>query len=185
MIAGLRAGTPEAFDAAYAAHKDIVYRFLFGLCRQKALAEDLFQETWLRLARHAPGLRPDTNLRAWLCTVARNLYRSHARWALLDVRALAALERWWYLEAAPAPEDRLTAAGTLARLATAFADLPPAFREVLLLAVGEGLPQEQVARVLGISHDAVRQRLARARGALASRVSLEDGRWNGTISSTV
>jgi RNA polymerase sigma factor (sigma-70 family) len=165
----LRRGDGAAFDSVYARHKDEVWRFLMRLGGRRELAEDLFQETWLRLARHARQLAPDTNLRAWLYAVARNLHRSHVRWALLDERARTALARWWYLDQAPLRADaRADAAGALGRLRSAFDALPAAHREVLVLAVDEDLSSVDVAKVLSLSHDAARQRLSRARAALAA-----------------
>ncbi len=49
------------------------------MTRNRTLAEDLLDETWLRLVRHAPGLRPDTRLGPWLFTVARNVYWTYRR----------------------------------------------------------------------------------------------------------
>src|SRR5262245_34754552 len=77
LLARLRRGDGDAFDAVYAAHREGLFRFLARLCGRVELAEDLFQETWMRLARHAHALRDGTNLGAWLYTVARNLHRSH------------------------------------------------------------------------------------------------------------
>ena len=184
LVDRLRSGEGAAFDELYAAERDRVYRFLFRLCGgRRDLAEDLFQETWMRLARHARTLRADTDLVAWLYTVGRNLHRSHARWAVVDRRALGRLERWWYLDDAPSqrPDERAAAAAALSRLEAAIAELPGAQREVLLLAVGEGLPQDEVARLLGMSHDAVRQRLSRARAALARQVETEDPTCNAIV----
>jgi RNA polymerase sigma-70 factor (ECF subfamily) len=169
LVARLRAGDAAALSAAYQRHAGPVFRFLLRLCGRRELAEDLFQETWLRLARHARGLRPNTELGAWLYAVARNLVRSHARFVGVEVAALA---RWWYLgasAAAPggAPDDAALAADTAARLARAVAGLPLAGREVLLLVAGEGLAVDEAARVLGITPEAARQRLHRARAELA------------------
>jgi RNA polymerase sigma-70 factor (ECF subfamily) len=186
LLARLRRGDAEAFDAVYAAHKDGLFRFLARLCGAREPAEDLFQETWMRLASHAHQLRDGTNLRAWLYTVARNLHRSQARWRLVDARAVQRLARWWYLDAAaqPGPDRQAVASAALERLRAAFDGLPAAHREVLLLVAGEGLPQDEVAQILGITHEATRQRLARARTALARVLEPEEPPWKSrTISS--
>jgi RNA polymerase sigma-70 factor (ECF subfamily) len=183
LLGRLRRGDERAFDAVYAAHKDALYRFLARMCGRRDLAEDLFQETWVRLARHAARLRDDTDLRAWLYAVARNLCRSHARWAVLDARAVEALGRWWYLDARPPPDDQAASSAAVARLAAAFGMLPARHREVLALVAGEGLGQDDAARILGITHEAARQRLARARAALARRLEPEDLPWKTTLSS--
>ncbi|HXU65069.1 MAG TPA: RNA polymerase sigma factor [Polyangia bacterium] len=175
LIARLRAGDASAFTQAYQLYAPATFRFLRRLCGASALAEDLFQETWLRLARHARGLRPDTELRAWLYTVARNLARSQARVALADAAGLAALSRWWYLDApCAAPDEAAIAADTGARLAAALARLSLAGREVLLLVATEGLSVDQAAQILGISPEAARQRLHRARAELARTLKKEE-----------
>jgi RNA polymerase sigma-70 factor (ECF subfamily) len=170
LVARLRSGDGAAFDAVYDAYREQLFRFLARLTGRREVAEDLFQETWMRLAQHARTLRDDTNLRAWLFAVARNLARSHGRWTILDARTTRALARWWYLGAPPAPDDEAAANATLSRLEEAFAALPDAHREVLALAAGEGLPHDEVGRILGLSPEATRQRLARARAVLARRL---------------
>jgi RNA polymerase sigma-70 factor (ECF subfamily) len=174
MVAGLRRGDAAAFDVAYGKYRARLYGFLLRLTRRPDLAEDLFQETWLKLARSAPGLDEDTDLAAWLFTVARNAWVSHCRWAVLDVSRLVALD----VEPAarePDPDARADAARRVARLEAVLASLPTASREVLLLVGVEGFEQEQAARILGISYDALRQRLARARAQLAERLDLVAG----------
>jgi RNA polymerase sigma-70 factor (ECF subfamily) len=60
-------------------HRQRLFSYLLRLTRNRELAEDLMQETWLRLATHADRLRPGTCFAAWLFTVARNLFLSHQR----------------------------------------------------------------------------------------------------------
>src|SRR5262249_49451473 len=79
LLRRLRAGDAAAFDAAYERHAARVYRFLLRLCRNREAAEDVLQETWLKLATRAHELAGDTDLRAWLFTVARNAWVSRAR----------------------------------------------------------------------------------------------------------
>ena len=178
LVARLRAGDAAAFTAVYERHAAAIFRFLARLVGRgrRALAEDLFQETWLRLARHARTLRPDTEVRAWLYAVARNLARSHGRWAVLDGASREALAGWWYLEAPrAAPHDAAVAAEAARHLERAFARLPVAAREILLLVAGEGLAVDEAARVLGVTPETARQRLHRARAALAATLPTETG----------
>ncbi len=171
LVDALRRGDTAAFDAAYARYRARVLGFLLRLTRRRDVAEDLFQETWLKLARSATRLDEDTDLAAWLFTVARNAWVSHRRWAMLDISRLVALGDD---DASPAPapdaDARADAARRLARLERALAALPTASREVLLLVGVEGFDQEQAAKILGITYDALRQRLARARTQLAGRI---------------
>jgi RNA polymerase sigma-70 factor (ECF subfamily) len=176
LLARLRAGDGAAFTAVYERHGAPIYRFLLRLCGRADLAEDLYQETWIRLARHARTLRPDTELRAWLYAVARNLVRSHARWAVVDAASVRALASWWYFPARAEgpPHEAAVAAQAARKLEDALARLPASGREVLLLVAGEGLPVDEAARALGITPEAARQRLHRARAELQRHLPRED-----------
>lgn len=162
-LAALRRLDASAVDAAFEAWSPRVHAFLRRLGASPELAEELVQETFVRLVRHAPTLREDTRLGAWVFTVARNLWRSHRRWAWLDgtrLLELAAPPR------PPGPAELLAATELQLRYEAALAALPEPQREVVLLVVGEGLDPQDAAAVLGLSPEATRQRLARARRAL-------------------
>lgn len=173
LVDALRRGEPSAFDAVYARYRGRIYGFLLRLSRRVDVAEDLFQETFLKLARNAPRLAEDTDLPAWLFTVARNAWVSHRRWSMLDLSRLVAIDDDAMPPASAAdPDARADAARAMERLERAMEALPPASREVLLLVGVEGFEQEQVAEMLGIKYDALRQRLARARAQLAERLAM-------------
>lgn len=173
LVEGLRAGDTAAFDTVYDLYRPRLFAFLLRLSRRRAVAEDLLDETWLRLVAKARSLRPDTRLAAWLFTVARNLYWSHRRSCLLE-EALdpGLLGLWPSRESWPSPYELAVERETGARLERALANLSAAHREVLLLVGGEGLTPSEAAVVCGVKPEALRQRLARARGALAQALDL-------------
>ena len=168
LVGRLRAGERDAFDEAYAGLRDRVLRFLVRLSSRRDLADDLAQEVWLRLARSAPRLAPDTRLTAWLFTVARNLYVSH--WRAVRVAAQLAGDLLPPPPPAPSPFDGAAVSQTSARVERAVAALPDAYREILLLCAIEGLAPSEAAVVLGIKPDAARQRLARARAMIEAAI---------------
>jgi RNA polymerase sigma-70 factor (ECF subfamily) len=172
LVPRLRNGDLRAFDAVFAAHRASIFGYLLRMSRRRELAEELLQETFLRLARHAPRLRDDTNVRAWLFTVARNLWISHRRWAWLDGERLAELARG-VVFGEPGPDALAEAAQAGRRVETALAKLPETYREVLLLVAVEKLTPQEAADVIGIRPDALRQRLARARAMMAQEVKDE------------
>jgi RNA polymerase sigma-70 factor (ECF subfamily) len=181
LVDRLRRGDVGAFDAVYAAHHARIFSFLLRLSGRRDTAEDLAQETWVKLAKAAPMLREDTTLAPFLFTVARNAFMSHRRWAMLDLSRLVTfgLEAMSLGRTEPSPETTHEHAEAVARLETALQQIPVASREVLLLVGVEGMDQEQVAGVLGLSYDALRQRLSRARAQLAAKIaSLENDRTN-------
>jgi len=171
LVARLRAGDTGAFDEVYDAYRPRVFAFLLRMSRSRTLAEDLLDETWLRLVQHARGLRSDTRIGPWLFTVARNLYWSYRRSVLVaDASGPELLGLWPSAARWPSPFD-LAAAGELQRrVERALATLSPHHREVLLLVGHEGLTPTDAAAVCGISAEAMRQRLSRARAALAAQL---------------
>ena len=174
LVAGLRAGDTAAFDAAYDAYRPRLFGFLLRLSRRRTVAEDLLDETWLRLVAHAATLRPDTRLGAWLFTVARNLYWSYRRASALEVEAEWMTSSQAQIPAAtPSPFELAAGAELQARVERALGALSPQHREVLLLVAREGLPPSEAATVCGISAEALRQRLSRARIALARELDLD------------
>jgi RNA polymerase sigma-70 factor (ECF subfamily) len=173
LVARLRRREPAAFDDVYALYQVRIFRFLLRLAGSRQLAEDLFQDTWLAAARHTEGLAEDTDLGAWLFTIARNKHRSHRRWAFLDFTQRERLAHE-PAEHAPAPDRGAEARAEAAAVTEAFARLAPAHREILLLIVVEGLETAQASAVLGLKPDAVRQRLSRARAELATHLETEN-----------
>ena len=171
LVARLRAGDTGAFDQVYDAYRPRVFAFLLRMTRSRTVAEDLLDETWLRLVRHAARLLPDTRLGPWLFTVARNLYWSQRRDALVEESSVTELLTLWPSSAPwPSPFD-LTAAGELERrVERALSTLSPQYLEVVLLVGHEGLTPTEAAVMCGISPEALRQRLSRARAALAERL---------------
>ena len=168
-VDGLRGGDAAAFDAVFGAFRRRLYGYLVRMTRRKDVAEDLLQETFLRLAQHARTLAPDTRLAAYLFTVAHRLVVSWAR--AQAVRKQLAGDLPDSAEVASSARSPLEAvADSQAQLALerAFAGLAPAYREVALLVGVEGLQPAEVAAILGQRPEAVRQRLARARTQLAA-----------------
>ena len=174
LVAGLRAGDTAAFDAAYDAYRARLFGFLLRLSRRRTVAEDLLDETWLRLVAHAATLRPDTRLEAWLLTVARNLYWSYRRASALEEEAEWMTPSPSQIAArTPSPFELAAGAELQARVERALGALSPQHREVLLLVAREGLPPSEAATVCGISPEALRQRLSRARTALARELDMD------------
>ncbi|MBN1607284.1 MAG: RNA polymerase sigma factor [Polyangiaceae bacterium] len=165
LVLALRRKEPGALDGVYRVYRERIWRLLARLAWSRAEAEDLFQETWLAVARHGHKLREDSNLGVWLYTIARNKHRNSLRSGARGVGRRLGFER---LPIAPsiAPDEAADINRELGRVAAALARLPDAHREVLLLCVGERLPRAEVARILGISEEALRKRLSRARAAL-------------------
>lgn len=171
-VRALARGDAAAFDAVYAAHHEKIFSFLLRLAKSRDAADDLTQQTWMRFAKSARSLREDTSFGPLLFTIARNVFRNHHRWAILDISRILTygFETITLATPEPSPDIAHERACAVALLEAALARLPVAHREVLLLVGVEGLDQPDVATILGISYDALRQRLRRARDELAVQI---------------
>jgi RNA polymerase sigma-70 factor (ECF subfamily) len=171
LVARLRRGDADAFDVVHAAFNARLFGFLARLARSREVAEDLLEETWLRLVEHADRLREDTRLGPWLFTVARNLYISYCRSRMLEEVHTADSVGLWPSIPRSSPFEETAARELERRLEAALATMPLIYREVLLLVAVEGLRPSEAAAVCGISPEAVRQRLSRGRALLEQRMS--------------
>ena len=170
LVKRLKAGDAGAFDAVHDEFNGRLYTFLARLMRSRERAEDLLEETWLRLVTHAARLQPDTRLGPWLFTVARNLYVSHCRSRMLEEAYVNDGIGLWPPAPSSSPFEETAANELEARVETALASLRPMYREALLLVAVEGLEPSEAAEICGISATTMRQRLKRARDLLARRL---------------
>ena len=174
LVERLRRGERAAFRDLYARFAQASFGYLVRLAGRRDAAEDLHQEVWLSIARHAGGVTADTDLAAWVFTVARNRFISSRRRP--DVAVAVAGVDSDRAVAGPPPVDDLGCRD----LERALASLPDVHREVLLLVGVEGLDVGQAAQVLSIRPDAARQRLARARAALAEALDEQESELEKT-----
>ena len=161
-----------SFEELYEMYKTHIYRFARALARDTGEAEDLFQDTWLRVAQGF-GRRPLAgNCRAWLFTITANLHKDALR--KKKVRRLFWLEKTKSVKSAakesgPAWEPGAIATGDGAPhtefrlcLARAVASLPPKQRKVFVLKEIEGFRHSDISGILRIPENTVRTILHRA-----------------------
>jgi len=171
LVARLKAGDPAAFEAIYETYRPRLFGFLVRLSRRRDVAEDLLEETWLRLVNRCETLADDARLGPWLFTVARNLYCSWRRSRAVDETRTSELDPTW-----PAPERGDSPFEAAARrelerrVEAALGRLPLRDRELLLLVGVEGLTPSEAAGVCGIPPVTLRARLHRAREKLAAEM---------------
>jgi len=161
----LRRRDPRGFDRAYATYGARLLGFLTRMAgsAQRHLAEDLLQQTFLKLAEHGPELRAGSDLRAWLYTVARHAFLGHVRGRRREVDAPS-------LELVNELEPEIEARLLLGDVEAALSRLKLEDRELLLLVGAEGLEPLTVARMLQVEPAALRKRLNRARRRLLSEL---------------
>ncbi len=146
------------FEQVVRAYANDLFRYLYWLCRDRAQAEDLVQETFARAWSGWEDQRDEKAAKAWLYTIAR---REHARLfekKRLDVDPDADLEQV-LAHGAQDPSVSLD-------VRKCFGLIPEAFRDALLLQVLGGLSSAEIAATTNTTEEAVNMRLSRARKAL-------------------
>ncbi len=132
-------------------HRDAVWRFLLSSVPRNE-AEDCFQETFIAALRAYPRLRPDSNLRAWVLTIAHrkalDCHRARARRAI-PVADPAAIDEP-SARSRPAPDEALW---------EAVGDLPARQRSAVVLRYVGDLPHRDIAAAIGCSEEAARRSL--------------------------
>jgi RNA polymerase sigma-70 factor (ECF subfamily) len=172
-----RDGDAAAFEALFARHRGALYRFLRRQCGSAPLAEELYQEAWIRVIDARSRYEPRARFTTWLYSIAHNLLADHYRRtsrrpqeATLDDEdsPLADLSGDLQQEP-PAMLDRKRLAQ---RLVAAIAALPEMQREAFLLQQEGGLSVEEIAAATGVGFETAKSRLRYALTRL--RQSLAD-----------
>jgi RNA polymerase sigma-70 factor, ECF subfamily len=164
-VARLRRGDLDALAELVARYQHRLYRYLLRMVHQPAEAEDLFQQTWLRVASQIRRYDPRRNFDAWLFTLVRNLAIDHLRRVRPD--SLDSREAEEYStpaalrDSAPPALDALIARERAQFLAAALMGLPVMYREVLSLRFEEEMKLEEIAQVLDAPLSTVKSRLRR------------------------
>lgn len=179
--AALHRGDPEALAAAMSRYQNRLYRFLLRLAHNAAEAEDLFQQTWLRVAQRHRQFNPRHSFESWLFTVARNLAIDHLRRTQPQSLDSVDDDRAPLVDRLPSPGpsalEALLVRERAERLLAALQRLPVPYREVLVLRFEEELKLEEIARIVGTPLSTVKTRLARGlhrlRGHLTAEFSME------------
>lgn len=166
------AAAVDIVAAAYDAFERALYAFALGITHSGTAAEDLVQESFLRLVREVQAGRAPDNVRAWLYRVCANLATSRGRRATVATRYLPFLVS---REVGETPEARHVRLELGAELTAALADLSHDERTGLLLSAG-GFHGPEIAEVIGRTHAATRTMLTRARLKVQARLSGEVNR---------
>jgi RNA polymerase sigma-70 factor (ECF subfamily) len=147
------------FERLFNAYQQPILNYLYRLAGDLARAEDLAQETFIKVYRALPSLPADANERAWVYRIATNTARDwHRRRRLIQWLPLLGHERDHSPGADPAGETVEAQA-----IQQALAQLPAGYREPLILYTMQGFSTAEISDILGISQSAVKVRLFRAR----------------------
>ena len=148
--------------------------YLTRLTSSETTAQDLAQETFVRVYRHRLEYRSSQKFSTWLFAIATNLARNHARWRGRHPETLLGHENLSELSVAAqtaSPDQQTIANERIAAIQKAVSELPQDMREVLILSTWHGMSHAEIARVQDTSEKAVELRLYRARKLLRDLLS--------------
>jgi RNA polymerase sigma-70 factor, ECF subfamily len=159
----IRRGAAERFERAAVTHLAAVYRFARQLSDEES-AQDLVQETYLRAWKYFDSYEPDTNCRAWLFRILRNVWNDRCRRPRLEIPLHDSEEivEPYYDWEGEFLRDELGP-----EIERALAQLPEQYRWALLLADVEELSYQEIARVMDCPVGTVMSRVNRGRRTLA------------------
>ena len=161
-----------AFDELYDRYKSMVFRYAFHLTQQKHEAEELFQETWLRIVQALPNTDITKSLKAWVMTIMKNLYRDHLRKKRIRrLYFMQDVKRDSDESARPDPAqhprremryDESDRVDIGLAIKTAITSLPERQRQVFILKEIEGFKHSEIGDILGVPIGTVKSLLFRA-----------------------
>src|SRR5664279_639768 len=178
VSAGLKRQDVGLLDELIVLYQHRLMRYLLYLTGNREMAEDLFQEVWMRVLVRGAQFNGKARFGTWLFTIARNLVIDQRR-----KRAMASLDelfeggseddRPMALEVAgddPTPFDRFSSLEDRERIAGALMELDTLYREVLVLRFHEELSLEEIATVTRAPLSTVKSRLYRGMAALKPKL---------------
>jgi RNA polymerase sigma-70 factor (ECF subfamily) len=168
LVRGLRHRDPDLLDQLIDQYQFRLFRYLLYLNRSRDKAEDLFQETWVRVLERGHQYDGKSKFESWLFTIARNLTIDHWR----RNKSVADLEELsdatgadtpvpFALQHAMSGSDFVWRGEESERIQTALGMIPAAQREILLLRFQEEFSLEEIAKLVAAPLSTVKSRLYR------------------------
>ena len=171
LVVRTRAGEPEAFGTLVSRYSDAAWRFAYHMLGERADAEDVVQETFLRAYLAIGRYDERDQFRGWLFRIltnqCRNALTSRGR------RTKRFVQDEHAIESAPAPPPGLASGVEDAVLIRALAQLDPLQREALLLKYAEGLEYGEMSAMTGAGESALKMRVKRGSERLRALLAKE------------
>ena len=168
---GLKRQDPELLDQLIETYQHRLMRYLMFLTSKREVAEDLFQEVWIRVLRRGSQYNGKARFDTWIFTIARNLVidlsRKRTMASLDEMREGGEDERpFEIVQDGPSPFEQFQFRENAAELATVMLNLDASYREVLTLRFHEEMSLEEIAGVTRAPLSTVKSRLYRGLAAL-------------------
>ena len=172
---GLKRNDPELLDQLIETYQHRLLRYLLFLTGKREVAEDIFQETWMRVLLRGAQYNGNARFDTWLFTIARNLVidlsRKRQVASLDEMNEADEGERPFELAMdGPSPFDQFATREDRAEVAEVLLNLEPNYREVLVLRFHDEMSLEEIAGVTRVPLSTVKSRLYRGLAALKPQV---------------
>lgn len=177
LAKSLLAGHDGAFDEFVGHFRSKIFQYSFLMCGQREDAEEVAQETLLRVFENFSELREPERVRSWVFRIAKNaclmkrrksIFAPDHELSLDEEREHGSIEIG---DSARLPDDEFLRGELRDTLDRAIADLPETYRAVVLLRDLEELSTEETAHILGLTQDVVKTRLHRGRLSLREKLN--------------
>ena len=189
ISAGLKRQDPGLLDELIVRYQHRLMRYLLFLTGNREMAEDLFQEVWMRVLVRGSQFNGQSRFDTWLFTIARNLVIDQRR-----KRTMSSLDELFdgggdddrpmsfeIADGAPTPVDRLSSFEDRERIAAALLQMDSLHREVLVLRFHEELSLEEIAKVTRAPLSTVKSRLYRGLAAIKPKLERALPRFQGAV----
>jgi RNA polymerase sigma-70 factor, ECF subfamily len=176
LMLRVRDGDLEAFETLVTRHQHSVVGTAAKMLGGTADAEDIGQQVFVRVWKHAARYQPSAKFTTWLMTITRNLVfnelrrRRRSQQVSMDADEGDTIRHQFVDEQAAAPSEEMLDSELHEAIDAAIAGLPEAQRLAIVLRRYEGMPYEEIAEVLKTSVPAVKSILFRARAELKARL---------------
>jgi RNA polymerase sigma-70 factor, ECF subfamily len=172
LALGIQHGRADDLTLLVERHHGPLLGFLYRMTGgDRALAEDLVQETFLRLLNKIDSYRYPRPVKPWLYAIAVNLARDHYKQA--EFRHTDSMPTQFEISVADTQETELVNNEETQQVATAMKNLPLLQREVILLRYFHGLSLDEISRILQVPVGTVKSRLSLGLQRLKERVTAE------------
>lgn len=169
-IARFQAGDPAAFERIMSHYEPYVLGLLWRMAGDRAKAEDLCQETFIRVLKGLPSFRGDSSLKTWIFRIAHNTATDLFRSVKPEAEPLEEADAPWPQAGGPSPLENVESEQLRRRLEAAMRALPELPRTILHLFYWDDMPVVQIASILKLPEGTVKTHLFRGRKALRESV---------------
>lgn len=161
----------QSFDSIYKEYKSMIYSYVFRLTRNENETEDLFQETWFRVAKHIHRITEKQTIKAWIFTIATNLFRDSLRkkkirqlfWQKKDIlMSMATKSNNINRSVKEDPAKSFELKETGRAIIKALEKLPEKLRSVFVLKEIESFTYSEISTILNLSEGTAKSRMHRA-----------------------